>query len=428
MFANSYQSGFISIFFSVGSNPLAIWDKQVKNGHIRRVIDDEVKSLVLDIGGTNVATTYITCPIKPRASLGVKLPYLVMIIKNMKKYFTFEIQILDDKEMRRRFRVSNFQSTTKVRPFCTTMPIGLSAGWNQVQFNLADFTKRAYGSIYIETTRVQIHANVRIRRIYFTDQLHTDEELPNEFKLFASGPGGKTKPKDKGSKEAPAGAAVPPIKIEKTEEGDQEVPPPPSPAEESPTAKDETQGEYDQVIKITRTTVVEEGVPVEDTIVIEEKPQPEEEQTVGVAPDSEQKEETVEEASKQEDDEVKPEEGVTESGEPPTDESQVKEAEPETETKEGPEAAPESGAEMGDSEQPEDKTETEIKAEVEEEGDQKGERGDNSETQEKPVEETENVPVEGETKAEDIAETETAEVSENVTTEIPATKSAEGDA
>lgn len=55
--------------------------------------------------------------------------------------------------MRRRFRVSNFQSTTKVRPFCTTMPIGLSSGWNQVQFNLSDFTKRAYGNILYDFER-----------------------------------------------------------------------------------------------------------------------------------------------------------------------------------------------------------------------------------------------------------------------------------
>ncbi|RZC41370.1 UPF0468 protein -like [Asbolus verrucosus] len=206
MFANTFQSGFISIFYSVGSSPLQLWDKQalflfqVKNGHIRRVVDDEVRSLVLEISGTNVATTYITCPIKPRLSLGIKLPFLVMIIKNMKKYFTFEIQILDDKDMHRRFRVSNFQSTTKVRPFCTTMPIGLSSGWNQVQFNLADFTKRAYGSTYIETTRVQIHANVRIRRIYFSDILYTDDELPNEYKLFLPTPGTQV---SRGSKSVP---------------------------------------------------------------------------------------------------------------------------------------------------------------------------------------------------------------------------------
>nr|CAI5844838.1 unnamed protein product [Callosobruchus analis] len=226
MFSSSYQSGFISIFYSVGSNPLALWDKQkVKNGHIRRVIDDEVKSLVLEVSGTNVATTYITCPIKPRASLGIKLPFLVMVIKNMKKYFTFEIQILDDKDMHRRFRVSNFQSTTKVSPFCTTMPIGLSAGWNQVQFNLADFTKRAYGSTYMETMRVQLHANVRIRRIYFTDQLYSEDEMPNEFKLFA--PGGMKKTDKRPSKEEKEDAHT---TMPKT--GGEEVPPPPSPVEE----------------------------------------------------------------------------------------------------------------------------------------------------------------------------------------------------
>lgn len=109
----------------------------------------------------------------------------------------------------------------------------LDDGWNQIQFNLSDFTRRAYGAFllvaagvlfgratavlyirqsvhllanqsyctiygqlvlqlgstgagtnYIETLRVQIHANCRIRRIYFSDKLYTEEELPPEFKLF----------------------------------------------------------------------------------------------------------------------------------------------------------------------------------------------------------------------------------------------------
>lgn len=60
----------------------------------------------------------------------------------------------------------------------------LNSGWNQIQFNLSDFTRRAYGSNYIETLRVTIHANCRIRRIYFSDRLYSEEELPPEFKLF----------------------------------------------------------------------------------------------------------------------------------------------------------------------------------------------------------------------------------------------------
>ncbi len=73
---------------------------------------------------------------------------------------------MDDKNVRRRFRASNYQSTTRVKPFICTMPMRLDEGWNQIQFNLSDFTRRAYGTNYIETLRVQIHANCRIRRSY----------------------------------------------------------------------------------------------------------------------------------------------------------------------------------------------------------------------------------------------------------------------
>lgn len=86
----------------------------------------------------------------------------------------------------RRFRISNFQSTTSVKPFCTAMPMGMSPGWNQIHFNLADFTRRAYGTNYMETISIRVHANVRIRRIYFTDRLYQEHELPNEFRLVAT--------------------------------------------------------------------------------------------------------------------------------------------------------------------------------------------------------------------------------------------------
>merc|ERR1719464_961164 len=112
--------------------------------------------------GANVSTTFISCPVSPKKTLGIKLPFLVMIIKNVKKYFTFEVQVLDDKNVRRRFRASNYQSTTRVKPFICTMPMRLDDGWNQIQFNLADFTRRAY----------------------FSDRLYSEEELPAEFKLY----------------------------------------------------------------------------------------------------------------------------------------------------------------------------------------------------------------------------------------------------
>ena len=81
----------------------------MRNGHIKRITDQDIQSSVLEIMGTNVSTNYITCPADPQKTLGIKLPFLVMIIKNLKKYFTFEVQVLDDKNVRRRFRASNYQ-------------------------------------------------------------------------------------------------------------------------------------------------------------------------------------------------------------------------------------------------------------------------------------------------------------------------------
>ena len=140
------QSGFLSILYSIGSKPLQIWDKKgellllllrmqvvllaahsrtlvkslpdlscrlaVENGHIKRITDGDIQSSVLEVASANVATTYITCPADPERTLGIKLPFLVMIIKNLNRYFSFEVQVLDDKNVRRRFRASNYQ----VRP------------------------------------------------------------------------------------------------------------------------------------------------------------------------------------------------------------------------------------------------------------------------------------------------------------------------
>ena len=81
----------------------------VRYGHIKRITDQDIQSSVLEIMSDNVASTFVVTPADPQKTLGIKLPFLVMIIKNLKKYFSFEVQVLDDKNVRRRFRASNYQ-------------------------------------------------------------------------------------------------------------------------------------------------------------------------------------------------------------------------------------------------------------------------------------------------------------------------------
>ena len=184
MFRNTFQKGFLSVFYSCGSKPLAIWDSKTSHGFIKRTLDDEAKSLALEIRGTNVMTSYISAPAAPCASLGIKLPFLTIVVKNLNKFLSFEIQVLDDRNQLRRFRSSNYQSQTRITNFMVSMPLALNCGWNQVQLNLADLTRRAYGTNYMETVRITINANCRLRNVYFSDRLYADDEKPACYKFI----------------------------------------------------------------------------------------------------------------------------------------------------------------------------------------------------------------------------------------------------
>jgi hypothetical protein len=63
----------------------------VRNGHIKRITDQDIQSSVLEIMGTNVSTNFITCPADPQKTLGIKLPFLVMIIKNVRDFIIHAI-------------------------------------------------------------------------------------------------------------------------------------------------------------------------------------------------------------------------------------------------------------------------------------------------------------------------------------------------
>ena len=153
MFRNTFQSGFLSILYAIGSKPLQIWRKNINNGYVKRITDFEMQSSVIEICGANVSTCFLSCPSNPKQTLGVKMPFLVLLIKYLKKYFTFEVQVIDDKNVKRRFRASNYQSNTRVKPFICTIPMKLDEG---------------------------------IRRIYFTDQLLSSKSIPDEYRAFSN--------------------------------------------------------------------------------------------------------------------------------------------------------------------------------------------------------------------------------------------------
>lgn len=180
------DSGFHSIIYAIGTKPLQNWSYSVRNGHIKRLIDPDIQSPSIEIIGANVDNNFIFTPSDIKKSLGIKMPKIVFQVKHLLKYFTFSITIIDNKNIERTFKSSNFQTLTRVKGNFCSLPMKLEDGWNQVAIDLEDFTNKAFGTNYKETKRVQVNANCRIRRIYFTDLPINSRKIPPEYKVFAA--------------------------------------------------------------------------------------------------------------------------------------------------------------------------------------------------------------------------------------------------
>ena len=183
---NNKDNGFTSILYAVGAKPLDNWEYVVKNGHIKRLLDPDIQSPSIEIIGVNVDANFIYTPTSKNKSLEIKMPTIVLLIKNLLKYFKFEVTVIDDKHNERVFISSNFQTLTRVKGNTCSLPMKLEDGWNQIHINFEEFVKKAFGTNYVETKRVKINANCRIRRIYFTQFPVNYKKIPPDYKVFAA--------------------------------------------------------------------------------------------------------------------------------------------------------------------------------------------------------------------------------------------------
>ncbi|GKT36216.1 Cilia- and flagella-associated protein 20/CFAP20DC like protein [Aduncisulcus paluster] len=195
------ESGFLSVLYSIGEKPLEMWHQKVENGIIKRIVDPDIESQVIEIRSYSSKFTenYISAPI--RGSLGIKLPFMVMQVKGISSHFSFEVQILDDTQTKRTFRSSTIHSNARIKPLLTCLPLKLSGlkekitrttgkddalvhtDWNQIPIDLAVLTMKAYGTKYVETQRIKISADCRIRRLFFCETACTDVQIPKQFRL-----------------------------------------------------------------------------------------------------------------------------------------------------------------------------------------------------------------------------------------------------
>ncbi|KAI9505124.1 hypothetical protein GGI25_000370 [Coemansia spiralis] len=185
MLRGAYQSGILTVLNSASTQPLALWKSAIADtadSNINIVADDEIRSSVVSLQSDDLCKTHITCP--ETSTLGMKLPYLIVVMKNTDQLVGFEVQVKDDRGQERSFWTANYEREPQIHPQLSILPLRLDRGWNHLTFDLAQMTNRAYGTRYIETVRIRFHANTRLRLVYFADRLIAEDELPSELKLY----------------------------------------------------------------------------------------------------------------------------------------------------------------------------------------------------------------------------------------------------
>jgi hypothetical protein len=85
-------------------------DNTVNNVEIKFMEDDKIFGRILQLYSTNSRQVFIACPAMALdQSLGIRLPYGILLVKNMNKYFSLELGIRDHRRILRRFRLANYQ-------------------------------------------------------------------------------------------------------------------------------------------------------------------------------------------------------------------------------------------------------------------------------------------------------------------------------
>ncbi|KAJ1726883.1 Cilia- and flagella-associated protein 20 [Coemansia biformis] len=192
MLRHVYQSGIVTVFNSASSQALQLW--RVARGASGYVAleeeEEEIGGPVLCLRSANLAETFIMCPADAAETLGVKLPFLAMSIKNTGHLLSIEVEILDDRGAIRRLRAANYESEAHIDSSIARMPLRLDDGWNYMTLDLRQMTAMAYGTSLCEVRRVVIHASACVRLVFFADRVVPEDELPRELRLYRKRDGG----------------------------------------------------------------------------------------------------------------------------------------------------------------------------------------------------------------------------------------------
>lgn len=114
------------------------------------------------------------------------LPQLVLMLRHLEKFMSFQIEIQDTTKTYRILQFSNKVSIARVSATRAILPLDLvtSSEWQYLPIQLDELTSLCFGVTYAATVQIQIKATCRILKIFFQDQPYADIQLPEHLKVM----------------------------------------------------------------------------------------------------------------------------------------------------------------------------------------------------------------------------------------------------
>jgi len=112
--------------------------------------------------------------------------YLVLFVKNLARFFSLHVEVLDDKRKYRELCATNARSLARVdlqagHGGTCQLPLlfgGDQEGWRYLCMDLQELTREAFGTTHVATTLVRIGGDCCVLRAFFQDERYADAELP----------------------------------------------------------------------------------------------------------------------------------------------------------------------------------------------------------------------------------------------------------
>ncbi|ODN04101.1 Cilia- and flagella-associated protein 20 [Orchesella cincta] len=181
------KPGLVSIFYNEDQRSFHNWGLEVgsgrKRGRIREAIDHQINTPVLEIAGNHDGSVYMVCPPDQNKCINVTMPYVTMLMKDMHGYSSVEFTALDSLGFSRKICAKNFKSRCVIGELNCEIPMRLSPTWNYASVNLDETLRNAFGTKLVSVQRIKINANVRVRRVYFSEEIFGYKRLPQEFRI-----------------------------------------------------------------------------------------------------------------------------------------------------------------------------------------------------------------------------------------------------